>query len=127
MKSIYKLIFFCCFLTSAKLVSQQTVMYTQYGFNKAGINPAAAGTEINQGLFYTFGVNRPWSGIDNSPKQNFTNPAIKGGVTYKYNGRNSTSHRDSVADPQHSRTECRCHTATRQWCDNPDDCRPHID
>ena len=73
MKSIYKLIFFCCFLTSAKLVSQQTVMYTQYGFNKAGINPAAAGTEINQGLFYAFGVNRPWSGIDNSPKQNFIN------------------------------------------------------
>ena len=53
--------------------SQQTIVYTQNAFNKAGLNPAASGTEINRKLYYCFGANRQWFGFDNSPKQNFVN------------------------------------------------------
>jgi type IX secretion system PorP/SprF family membrane protein len=53
--------------------AQQTMIYTQYLFNKAGANPAASGTEINQKYNYTAGINRQWVGFDNAPKQNFVN------------------------------------------------------
>jgi len=59
----------CCLFSR----SQQTSNYIQYIFNKAGINPAAAGTNINQKYSYTFGANRQWFTMDNSPKQNFAN------------------------------------------------------
>jgi type IX secretion system PorP/SprF family membrane protein len=52
---------------------QQTIMYTQYTFNKAGMNPAASGTDIDQEYVYTFGTSRQWVGMDNSPRQSFFN------------------------------------------------------
>lgn len=52
---------------------QQTIMYTQYTFNKAGMNPAASGTEINQQYVYAFGTNRQWIGVDNAPQASFFN------------------------------------------------------
>lgn len=65
---IYFLIIWC-----AICEAQQTIIYTQYAFNKAGVNPAASGTDINQKFNYVFGVNRQWVGFDNAPKQNFAN------------------------------------------------------
>lgn len=60
----------CCpFLLKA----QQTTNYIQYIFNKAGINPAASGTNINQKVLYTVGANRQWVGFDNPPKATFAN------------------------------------------------------
>lgn len=53
--------------------SQQTMMYTQYTFNKAGMNPAASGTDIDKEIYYTFGTNQQWVGFDNSPQQTFLN------------------------------------------------------
>lgn len=53
--------------------AQQTITYTQYTFNKAGMNPAASGTEINQKYYYAFGFRRQWLDFDNAPKQNFIN------------------------------------------------------
>jgi type IX secretion system PorP/SprF family membrane protein len=53
--------------------AQQTITYTQYTFNKAGMNPAASGAEINTKYYYAFGINRQWVGFDNAPKQNFVN------------------------------------------------------
>jgi type IX secretion system PorP/SprF family membrane protein len=53
--------------------AQQTTIYTQSTFNKAGINPAASGTDINQKIYYTFGVARPVIAFNNGPKQNFAN------------------------------------------------------
>lgn len=52
---------------------QQTIVYSQYIFNKAGVNPAASGTDINQQYNYVFGINRQWVGFDHAPKQNFVN------------------------------------------------------
>lgn len=48
----------------------------QYIFNKAGVNPAAAGTNINQKYYYTFGANRQWVGYDRAPKETFVNFSI---------------------------------------------------
>ncbi len=48
-------------------------MYTQFGFNKAGLNPAASGTDIDKEYSYTFGSTRQWVDFDNAPKQNFIN------------------------------------------------------
>lgn len=48
-------------------------MYTQYTFNKAGMNPAASGLDINQEVNYILGTNQQWLGMDNAPKQNFFN------------------------------------------------------
>jgi type IX secretion system PorP/SprF family membrane protein len=48
-------------------------MYTQYLFNKAGMNPAASGTDINTLYYYAFGASRQWVAFDNAPKQNFVN------------------------------------------------------
>lgn len=52
---------------------QQTNMYTQYTFNKAGLNPAASGTDIEKEYYYAFGSARQWVDFDNAPKQNFLN------------------------------------------------------
>jgi type IX secretion system PorP/SprF family membrane protein len=65
---IYLALFVCPFIKA-----QQTTNYIQYIFNKAGINPAAAGTNINQKYYYCFGGNRQWLGFDNSPKATFVN------------------------------------------------------
>jgi type IX secretion system PorP/SprF family membrane protein len=48
-------------------------MYTQYTFNKAGMNPAASGTDIDKEYNYVFGTNRQWVDYDNAPKQLFFN------------------------------------------------------
>jgi type IX secretion system PorP/SprF family membrane protein len=48
-------------------------MFTQYTFNKAGMNPAASGTDIEKEIYYSFGANRQWTSIDGGPKQNFFN------------------------------------------------------
>ncbi len=53
--------------------AQQTSLYTQYIFNKAGVNPAASGTDINQKYNYVVGVNRQWLGFEHAPKENFAN------------------------------------------------------
>lgn len=53
--------------------AQQTAMYTQYTFNKAGLNPAGSGLDINQEINYVIGTSRQWLGMDNAPKQNFFN------------------------------------------------------
>ena len=58
------------------LRSQQTLIYTQSVFNRAGMNPAAAGTDINQKYYYVFGVNRQWLAYDRAPKSNFANFSI---------------------------------------------------
>ncbi|MCC6370042.1 MAG: PorP/SprF family type IX secretion system membrane protein [Bacteroidia bacterium] len=85
MKTIAKitLVLLAAGFTSA---AQQTIMYTQYAFNKAGLNPAASGTEINQEIFYAIGVNRQWIGFANAPKQNFVNFSytIKPPRSYRY-------------------------------------------
>src|SRR5688572_25068404 len=54
-------------------MSQQTIMYTQYTFNKAGMNPASSGTDINQKFYFVGGLNRQWIAFDNAPKSNFVN------------------------------------------------------
>lgn len=53
--------------------AQQTMMFTQYTFNKAGLNPAASGTDLNQEMYYAFGIGRPYYGLSGSPKQTFVN------------------------------------------------------
>lgn len=53
--------------------SQQTIAYTQYTFNKAGMNPAASGTLIDQKYFFSAGVRRQWTAFEKAPKQNFVN------------------------------------------------------
>jgi type IX secretion system PorP/SprF family membrane protein len=60
-------------LCAGLLKSQQTVMYSQYTFNKGGMNPAASGTEINRKYAFVMGISRPWTEIDNPPRQNFLN------------------------------------------------------
>ncbi len=52
---------------------QQAATYTQFTFNKAGVNPAASGTDINQKIYYIFGITRTMIGFDRAPKQNFAN------------------------------------------------------
>jgi type IX secretion system PorP/SprF family membrane protein len=53
--------------------AQQPIVYSQYIFNKAGMNPAASGTDITQKYYYTFGLNNQWLGFVNAPKQSFVN------------------------------------------------------
>jgi len=55
------------------LSAQQTPMYTQYTFNKAGMNPAASGTDLKQSFYYVYGLNRQWLAFENAPKTNFVN------------------------------------------------------
>ena len=63
------LFFLLCFVNKA----QQTIMFTQYTFNKAGMNPAASGTDIEKEIYYCVGLNRQWVGIENAPNQSFLN------------------------------------------------------
>lgn len=53
--------------------AQQTVLYTQYTFNKAGVNPAASGAELNQKYYYLCGFTRQWYEVAGTPKQHFVN------------------------------------------------------
>ncbi len=68
---IYLFLFFC-----SVIQAQQTIIYHQNIFNKAGMNPAASGTEINQEFNYTCGMNRQWIAFDQAPKANFANFSI---------------------------------------------------
>ncbi len=68
-----KIIVYSFLVVCLSLRAQQTIMYTQYTFNKAGMNPAASGTEINQKYGYVFGLNRQWVGFENAPLQNLFN------------------------------------------------------
>jgi type IX secretion system PorP/SprF family membrane protein len=60
-------------LFAVLLEAQQTMAFTQFAFNKAGMNPAASGTMMDQKYFFCAGLRRQWSTFDNSPKQNFVN------------------------------------------------------
>ncbi len=70
MKRIFKYLFIL-FVFFSK--AQQTTNYVQYIFNKAGVDPAASGTNINQKLTFVAGANRQWIAMDNAPKQTFVN------------------------------------------------------
>ncbi len=54
-------------------MAQKASMYNQFVFNKAGLNPAASGTDINQKLNFAFGLSNQWFGVLGSPFQNFVN------------------------------------------------------
>lgn len=64
---------------------QQTAQFTQFTFNKYGYNPAAAGTNINNGLEVIVGGRQQWIGFDNPPTTNFlsANYTIKPQRSYK--------------------------------------------
>lgn len=68
-----KAIAYAFLLLALQSTAQQTSMYTQYTFNKAGMNPAASGSDISQIHYMAFGINRQWLGFDNAPTQNFFN------------------------------------------------------
>lgn len=72
-RSLKNFILYLFIIFTLCLRGQQSAAYVQYIFNKAGINPAAAGTNINQKINYTFGANRQWIDFDNSPKSTFAN------------------------------------------------------
>jgi type IX secretion system PorP/SprF family membrane protein len=46
-------------------------MYTQFGFNNLGLNPAASGLDINRKNYIMFGFNQPWANLENAPRQQF--------------------------------------------------------
>ena len=77
---IYIFLFFCL-----KCISQQTMQYTQFTFNKYGYNPAAAGTNINGKLEVITGLRKQWIGFDYAPASNFisANYTIKPERSYK--------------------------------------------
>jgi type IX secretion system PorP/SprF family membrane protein len=70
MKSVLMCLFI---LVGVYTNAQQTIMFTQYTFNKAGMNPAASGTDIEREIYYSIGSNRQWAGLANGPKQSFFN------------------------------------------------------
>jgi type IX secretion system PorP/SprF family membrane protein len=72
-KKMKRLLIYLFVFAAMEYTAQQTLMYTQYTFNKGGMNPAASGSEINTKYYYIFGVNRQWVEFDNAPKQNFVN------------------------------------------------------
>ncbi len=77
----------CVFLLiSNYLAAQQTPMYFQYTFNKAGMNPAASGTEIDQENYFAAGINRQWVGMENAPFSSFFNLSytIRPPRSYRY-------------------------------------------
>lgn len=53
--------------------AQQTTAFTQFTFNKAGLNPAASGTQMNQQYFFAAGLRRQWTSFERAPAQNFIN------------------------------------------------------
>jgi type IX secretion system PorP/SprF family membrane protein len=65
--------YLCLAMAPVSAVAQQTVMYVQYTFNKAGMNPAASGTDRNRKHYYAFGGGRQWMAFDNAPKTHFVN------------------------------------------------------
>lgn len=71
MKNIIFFIFIVFFIPS--VMAQKASMYNQFVFNKAGLNPAASGTDINQKFNFTFGLSNQWFGVSGSPIQNFVN------------------------------------------------------
>lgn len=68
-----KTLLYVLVVISAAGKAQQTIAYTQYLFNTAGVNPAASGIDINQKYNYVLGLNRQWTNIENSPKATFFN------------------------------------------------------
>jgi type IX secretion system PorP/SprF family membrane protein len=66
-------VLFLLFLIPSWQSAQQTIAYIQYTFNKAGMNPAASGTEPHRTFYYAFGAARQWVAFDNAPRQNFVN------------------------------------------------------
>jgi type IX secretion system PorP/SprF family membrane protein len=56
-----------------KAPAQQTIAYTQFTFNKAGMNPAASGTQMDQKYFFAAGLRRQWTSFERAPAQNFVN------------------------------------------------------
>lgn len=71
-----KSILFIFLIYGFVLKCQQTIIYTQNIFNKAGMNPAASGSDINQEYNYACGMNRQWIAFDQAPKSNFANFSI---------------------------------------------------
>ncbi len=63
----YSLLFFSCLFFQA----QQLPQYTQFLFNKAGYNPAAAGTSLKHPYEIIFGGRTQWIGVSNNPKSAF--------------------------------------------------------
>jgi type IX secretion system PorP/SprF family membrane protein len=63
----------CILFVALAGYGQQTPVYSQYTFNKAGMNPAASGTEINRKYYFVMGLSRPWTEIDNPPRSTFAN------------------------------------------------------
>ncbi len=68
----HTLAFFLIFSASV-ILGQQSLTFVQYTFNKAGVNPAASGTDIQQEYYFSFGIIRPWTGFEYAPKQHFAN------------------------------------------------------
>jgi type IX secretion system PorP/SprF family membrane protein len=60
------------------LNAQQVTNYTQFTFNKYGMNPAAAGTNHKVTIEAVMGTRRQWIDIDNPPISNF------GSVNYNF-------------------------------------------
>lgn len=83
MRKLLSILVFTFFLN---VQAQQVPMYTQYTFNKAGLNPAASGTDNSQVINYVFGLNRQWLGFENAPKTSFVNFSytIKPPRSYRY-------------------------------------------
>jgi len=65
-----KIIFIFSLLSSA-LLAQQLPQYTQFIFNKAGYNPAAAGSSLKSPTEIIFGARTQWIGVNNNPKVGF--------------------------------------------------------
>ena len=61
MKNIIFFIFILFFIPS--FMAQKANMYNQFIFNKAGLNPAASGTDINQKFNFAFGLSNQWFGV----------------------------------------------------------------
>lgn len=81
---IFRVIWFV--LLASEVLPQQVPMYTQYTFNRAGLNPAASGLDINQEYNYVIGLNKQWVGFENAPRNNFLNVSytIRPLRAYKY-------------------------------------------
>ena len=70
MKKYYLIFCFLC-LSLSSLQAQQQVMYTQYMYNKMGINPAFVGNR--NALVFTGIIREQWRGWDGAPRtQTFT-------------------------------------------------------
>lgn len=74
-----------------KINMSQSAVWAQLALTLSAFDLFAA-AELSQTSFYRDGLNRnglfPDDSYGKSAKQNFTNPSVKGGITYKLNGRN---------------------------------------